>query len=40
MNEPLPWLIEGSIKIARVYLRRSGELRADPTGFCSRPWIK
>lgn len=26
MSEPLPWLIEESIKIARDYLTRSGEL--------------
>jgi hypothetical protein len=33
MNEPLPWLIEGSTKIARDYLRGTGELRADADRF-------
>lgn len=26
MSEPLPWLIKGSVKIARDYLTRTGEL--------------
>jgi hypothetical protein len=26
MSEPLPWLIENSVKIALDYLRRSGEM--------------
>jgi hypothetical protein len=27
MGEPLPWLIEGSVKIALDFLKRSGEVR-------------
>ncbi len=35
MGEPLPWLIEGSVKIALDFLKRSGEVRnpGKPTAF-------